>query len=153
MLKLPCRVIVNSPKPRVFKGQYFPEEMCGVYGFRKRNSFAIPSSFRETINTIIKRKIRDVPVFVVDSETSLAQPVGKTILNEVWNLGEKDKPKAKLQMALEVATQKKYVKEAVAKAKIDTIQMLLIMFAGVGLTLAGLTIISVLTKTPITFGA
>lgn len=146
-----CNVIIAWPKPKVVNGQFFPEDHCGTYGFRAKNSFAIPMQVGAT--TVEDRKGRITkPFFVIDPTTGLAQPVGSATLKIVETWAQKDEKGeilASLQQALELAMQKRYVKAMTLKAR-DLIETLIVGSAGLGIGLFILHMIGVLTGNQVT---
>jgi hypothetical protein len=132
-----CCVVVVANRPKVAAGKYFPDSCVGVYGFRGKKSFAIPSEVRPSMN--FYRGLRSVPFFVVDPETSLALPVGKSFVDDI-----------RLAAKIEVATQAKYVKALVLRV-FDLVQTIIIALAGAGALFFILHLISTFTGHPISY--
>jgi hypothetical protein len=140
MTEVKVRVVVLGSRLRSFNGKYDTEERIGVYGRRGRNSFAVPLAVDAAAKVVSGR---EKPVFVVDPDSALAQPVGKS------DVDDKD---GKLAAQIEVASQRRYVKALTVRV-LDLTWALISMGCGVGLCFAALTLISSLTGQPITFGS
>jgi hypothetical protein len=131
--------VLAAPKPKVYKGQYYPDDACGVYGIRKKYSFAVLSSVKPVISDIEQRTVK--PFFIIDPTTGLAMPVA----NYKYVKGTKlEKLIIEMLAKLEVATQKRYVKNMTKKA-LDVIEMLITAVAGLGGGLFILHLIGVIT--------
>lgn len=153
-----CWVVVQYAKPKTFAGKYYPEDRCGTYGRRNKNSFAIPYGVEPVLpdqNDHSRRERALKPYFTVNPINGLAQPIGVSELYIVETWAEKKfldnawQRVADLQTALEVAMNKRYVKQMTLKAR-DLIEMLIIGSAGAGVALFILHMIGTLTGNAVT---
>lgn len=125
-MKVKCFVITQTPKPKVCKGHYYPEQRVGEYksGLIKTEKnmqpFYIPKNVKPTIADSINFLRR--PFFIVNPTSQIAQPIGK---NKLQN-------GLKIALQLAVNTKKRYVKTMTEKV-FDTLQMIILMLAGYGI--------------------
>lgn len=125
-MELKVYAVVLKPKPKVFKGIYFPEDYIGEYkaGYIKKEKNMCPFFVEKTNKLLISEqfKLNKRPVFVIDPVTQSALPLGK---NKILN-GEK------ISFRLETIFQKRYVKNMTERV-FDMLQMIILMLAGYGI--------------------
>lgn len=129
-------ILVDGGRPRGFHGSYDPQELTGFYTDKKRKKvgFVIPEFSKD----VIEGGKKDRPFFIVDAVTSLALPVGSNICED-----------EKLMLRLEAIFNKKVVK-AISKRSLDTMELIITLFAGAGILYFALKLLSIFTHTVVT---